>query len=204
MPNRDAYHHGDLRRTLLAAARDLIAERGVGAVSLRELARRAGVSHAAPAHHFTDKAGLFTALAVEGYGLLGDTLAAASADAGAPPAPDPGGGLALLRELGVRYVRFALAHPAHFDVMFRPELCRETAELAAARDRTERLLRAAVPGGPTGPRAEVYSLAAWSAAHGFATLWRDGSLSPDRDGADPEELFLAAADTLFAPAPAGP
>src|SRR5918994_1639788 len=68
------YHHGDLRRTLLAAAVDAIAESGPTALSLRDLARRAGVSHAAPAHHFGDKAGLLTALAAEGYELLGEAL----------------------------------------------------------------------------------------------------------------------------------
>ena len=74
MSQRATYHHGDLRRVLLDTAVELITERGTDAVSLRELARRAGVSHAAPAHHFTDKAGLFTALAVEGYGMLADSF----------------------------------------------------------------------------------------------------------------------------------
>ena len=76
--NEDAerpYHHGDLRRALLAAALDVIATDGPAALSLRDLARRAGVSHAAPAHHFRDRTGLLTAVAVEGYGMLADALA---------------------------------------------------------------------------------------------------------------------------------
>ena len=64
------YHHGDLRRGLLRAAAEAIAENGVAAVSMRDLARRAGVSHAAPTHHFGDKSGLLTAFAAEGFDLL--------------------------------------------------------------------------------------------------------------------------------------
>jgi AcrR family transcriptional regulator len=68
------YHHGDLRRAVLDAAVAAIAESGPAALSLRDLARRAEVSHAAPAHHFGDKAGVLTALAAEGYALLADAL----------------------------------------------------------------------------------------------------------------------------------
>ncbi len=74
-PNhRAAYHHGDLRAVILTEAARLVAERGAEQVSLRELARGAGVSHAAPAHHFTDRRGLFTALATQGFRLLADAL----------------------------------------------------------------------------------------------------------------------------------
>jgi AcrR family transcriptional regulator len=68
--SRLTYHHGDLRAAMLTEAARLVAERGVDRVSLRELAREAGVSHAAPAHHFTDRRGLFTALAAQGFELL--------------------------------------------------------------------------------------------------------------------------------------
>src|ERR1044072_2548365 len=121
-----SYHHGDLRRVLIAAALELIAERGPAAVSLRDLARVAGVSHAAPAHHFGDKAGLFTAIAVQGNELLADALAGAD-----------------LEDMGVRYVRFAAEHPSHFEVMFRPDLWHaDDPDLAAARERTRARLRA--------------------------------------------------------------
>ena len=103
------YHHGDLRRAVLDAALEMIATDGPAAVSLRELARRAQVSHAAPAHHFKDKAGLLTAIAVEGYRLLGDALTAASSV-----------GQRRLLETGVAYVQFALDHPAHFAVTLKP------------------------------------------------------------------------------------
>src|SRR4051812_37043615 len=72
-----AYHHGDLRQALLDEAIEVIASSGVAALSLRDLARRAGVSHAAPTHHFGDKAGLLTVLATEGYTQLGDALLSA-------------------------------------------------------------------------------------------------------------------------------
>src|SRR5437763_13451961 len=104
------YHHGDLRRTLLAAAAEAIAEHGPAAISLRDLARRADVSHAAPAHHFGDKAGLLTALAAEGYGLLAAALGEAAERTGS------------FLEVGVAYVGFAVDHPAHFAVMYRPDL----------------------------------------------------------------------------------
>ena len=67
---RDSYYHGDLKAVILAHAADLVAERGADGVSLRELARAAGVSHAAPAHHFVDRRGLFTALAAQGWHML--------------------------------------------------------------------------------------------------------------------------------------
>ncbi|HEV2778876.1 MAG TPA: TetR/AcrR family transcriptional regulator [Actinophytocola sp.] len=173
-----AYHHGDLRRVVLDTAQRVIAESGPAALNLRDLARRAGVSHAAPAYHFGDKAGLLTAIAVEGYELLADALAEAPGD---------------LRELGVRYVRFALDHPAHFEIMFRPDLYhRDAAEVIAARDRAGRRLRAAVrtarPGKP-----DLARLAAWSLAHGFTMLWRTGNLGD----ADPAELFRAVAGQTF-------
>ena len=89
-----AYHHGDLRRALMAAAIEAIGEHGPAAVSLRDLARRADVSHAAPAHHFGDKAGLLTAVAVEGFTLLARTLR------------ETGERTASFLEIGVAYVGF--------------------------------------------------------------------------------------------------
>ena len=101
--SRDTYHHGDLKAVILAKAATLVAERGADGISLRELAREAGVSHAAPAHHFTDRRGLFTALAAEGWRLLADALAAARPD---------------FIDAALAYVRFALDHPGHYAVMF--------------------------------------------------------------------------------------
>jgi AcrR family transcriptional regulator len=176
---KSSYHHGDLRATILAAAAEQIAAEGVDSVSLRGLARRAGVSHAAPAHHFGDRAGLLTALAIAGFDLLGTELTSAGTD---------------FREVAVAYVRFALRHPGHFDVMYRRDLLRaDDPELAAARTRSGAALRAGVAElEPTRPqrRQRANQLAAWSLVHGFAALWREGALqnSTLAGTEDPEEL----------------
>src|SRR5690349_21462279 len=107
MMAKDSYHHGDLKAAILGQAAALVAERGADGISLRELARVAGVSHAAPAHHFTDRRGLFTALAAEGFRLL----AAALTDA----RPE-------FIDAAKAYVRFALDHPGHYEVMFDKSL----------------------------------------------------------------------------------
>src|SRR3954469_5729443 len=132
------YHHGDLRRALLATPLGAIAEHGPVAISLRELARRAGVSHAAPTHHFRDKTGLLTALAAEGWGLLADALEAV-----------PGRDFA---ELGVSYVVFATDHPAHFAVMRAPGLVRgDDPDLVAAERRAGGAPAGQADGGPRRP-----------------------------------------------------
>ncbi|MEV7657584.1 WHG domain-containing protein [Streptomyces anulatus] len=181
------YHHGDLRRAILDAALDAIAANGPGALSLRDLARRAGVSHAAPAHHFKDRTGLLTAVAAEGYALFADALAGA---------PD-------LRERGVAYVRFAATHPAHFQVMFQPDLHRtDDPDLLAARTRATEALRAGVADLPPAGRGEddrLAGVAAWSLAHGFATLLLSGNLADAMEGRDPEEAFRSLAALIFAP-----
>ncbi|MFF9808565.1 TetR/AcrR family transcriptional regulator [Streptomyces coeruleorubidus] len=179
------YHHGDLRRAILTAALDAIAADGPSGLSLRDLARRAGVSHAAPAHHFKDRAGLLTAIAAEGFGLLATVLRAA----------------ANLEEAGVRYVRFAREHPAHFQVMFAPELLRTgDLELTTARALASDALREAVtavsPEG-RGTDARLAGVAAWSLAHGFATLLLSHNLDDPVGGQDPEEVFRKLAGMLF-------
>jgi len=189
------YHHGDLRRTLLAAAAGAIAESGPAALSLRDLARRAGVSHAAPAHHFGDKAGLLTALAAEGFTLLADEL---------DRTREAGGGVI---DAGVAYVRFAVGHRAHFAVMFQPDLLnRDDPELVAAGERASAALRDAVAlvgeRERAGAEPRIAGLAAWSIVHGFATLWLSGSL-PDVLGRDPEAAAREVIRPLFATAPPG-
>lgn len=110
----DRYHHGDLPNALRRAAADVITERGLGGFSLREVARRAGVSHTAPLHHFGDVNGLLTSLAIEGFEyLLAETAAAVAEHA--EPADQ-------LLALGQAYVRVGAEHPAHCQVMFRSDL----------------------------------------------------------------------------------
>jgi AcrR family transcriptional regulator len=181
------YHHGDLRRALLSAAVAVIAESGPAALSLRDLARRAGVSHAAPAHHFGDKPGLLTALAAEGYDLLADALEAAARTG-------------LFLEVGVAYVRFAVEHRAHFEVMYRPELYRgDDPVLRAAVQRTNAALYGgveALPSERAGADVQIAGVAAWSLVHGFATLWLNRALPPAL-GEDPEAAARAVAGLLF-------
>lgn len=178
------YHHGDLRRVLLATAVDVIGERGPTGVTLRDLARRAGVSHAAPAHHFGDKAGLLTAVAVEGYQMLGDSLESAA-------------GTSDFAEVGVAYVLFAASHPGHFAVMFRPDLYRtDEPALVAARARTTALLRDGARA-RFGTSDRVRALTAWSLVHGLATLVRDGAVVPE-PGSDLETLARAVTHSLTA------
>lgn len=122
------YHHGDLPNALRRAAAEVIVERGLGNFSLREVARRAGVSHTAPAHHFGDMQGLLTSLAAEGFTLLSDAM-----ERSMEGVDDP---VERLVRIGQVYVNFAGSHPAHFDVMFREDLVHgddETVMLAGLR-----------------------------------------------------------------------
>lgn len=110
----DRYHHGDLPNALRRAAVEVIDERGLGAFSLREVARRAGVSHTAPAHHFGDMRGLLTSVATEGF----EALHAATSEA-ATGVDDPEERLAAI---GEAYVRLARSNHAHCEVMFRTDV----------------------------------------------------------------------------------
>ncbi|WP_227983630.1 TetR/AcrR family transcriptional regulator [Nocardia spumae] len=173
---KTSYHHGDLRATLLRAAADQIAAEGVDAVSLRALAQRAGVSHAAPAHHFGNRQGLLTALAIRGFELLADELRTEHDD---------------FREMAVAYIRFAGRYPGHFDVMFRHDLLRaDDPDLIAARTASGAELRSGVARlGVSDAARPATELAAWSLVHGFASLWREGALTDSElGGADPERI----------------
>jgi AcrR family transcriptional regulator len=110
----DRYHHGDLPNALRHAAVEVIDERGIGGFSLREVARRAGVSHTAPAHHFGDVRGLLTSVAAEGFDRLERVTAAAAAAHHEP--------VEQLHAIGEAYVSLARSNPGHCAVMFRPDL----------------------------------------------------------------------------------
>ncbi|MGI9624810.1 MAG: TetR/AcrR family transcriptional regulator [Acidimicrobiales bacterium] len=112
------YHHGDLPNELRRAAAEVITEKGIGNFSLREVARRAGVSHAAPAHHFGDTTGLLTSLATEAFTHLAANSAAAAAEH-----EDP---IDRLTAMGQAYVALGIQHPAHCQVMFRADLVDST------------------------------------------------------------------------------
>jgi AcrR family transcriptional regulator len=179
------YHHGGLRQAVIDAAVAEVVAVGAARLSMREIARRAGVSHAAPAHHFGDKAGIFTAIAIEGFRLSFELIA--------PIAAGPGG---FLRG-GLAYVTFALAHPGHFEVMFRPDLYRaDDPELVEARQAAFRVLydsaRAAL-GAQSDDEALGMIVAGLSLSHGFATLWLDANLQ-DMIGTDPAAFVSRLAD----------
>jgi AcrR family transcriptional regulator len=158
---KDSYHHGDLKAAILGQAAALVAERGADGISLRELARVAGVSHAAPAHHFTDRRGLFTALAAEGFRLL----AAALTDA----RPE-------FIDAAKAYVRFALDHPGLYDAA-DPGLAE--AEAAASAELARGVATLTDPKAEADP--EAAALAAWSLVHGFALLWLNGATDTSGD-----------------------
>jgi AcrR family transcriptional regulator len=105
------YHHGNLRATLLTAAERTLREHGIEHVSLRDLARQAGVSHGAPSRHFRDRQALLDALAAVGYARLGDEIATAIENAG-------DGFKARLRAVAATYVRFAIENAALIELMF--------------------------------------------------------------------------------------
>jgi AcrR family transcriptional regulator len=167
---KDSYHHGDLKAVILAEAATLVAERGADGISLRELARAAGVSHAAPAHHFTDRRGLFTALATEGYQLL-----AANLNAARPKFIDA----------ARAYVRFALDHPGHYEVMFDKSLYDDgDPELVAAAMAAGAELNRGVgtlADGHAREDPEGAALAAWSLVHGFSLLWLNKAVDTTGD-----------------------
>lgn len=166
------YHHGDLREALLAAAESVLRERGVEGFSLREAARRAGVSPGAPAHHFKDVRGLFTAVATRAFEDLARALAAADSSGPADPKSR------LIRQ-GRAYVAFARARPESFDLMWRCALldARDPA-LSEAGARAIGLLAAATGAPPQDPA----TVAPWALVHGFARLAGDGAFDSDAPG----------------------
>ncbi|MFF7755200.1 TetR/AcrR family transcriptional regulator [Streptomyces sp. NPDC007971] len=199
MPRSNAsYHHGDLRAACLRAARELLEQDGGAALSLRAVARRAGVSPTAPYRHFADRDALVSAVAAEGYRELAQKLLAAHP---APASPDD---MALV---AVAYVAFALEHPALFRAMFSepcdPGSDERVAATAAISGYVDSLARRAFPG----VTSDALPTAVWALVHGLAVLHLDGKLdasSPDavadRVGAAVRAL-LAAQPTSTPSAP---
>ena len=171
------YYDGDLGRDLVDTALELIAREGPSAVSLRSLSRRLGVSHAAPANHFPDKAALFTAIAIEGFQLLATAIQDAIRQLG----PDATAAQRL-GAAGRAYTRFAVGHRAHFEVMWQRDLLhQDDPGLAAAGDATFALLLGGVrdaqaEGWAAGADPDTVAYLAWSVVHGLAALWLGGSL----------------------------
>jgi AcrR family transcriptional regulator len=178
MKKRHGYHHGDLRRALIDGALKIIEKEGEEACTLREVARRVGVSQAAPYRHFADKDALIAAVAEEGHRLLQESMREAAA-------PHTHSEVARFRELGIAYVEFAVAHPAHFHVMFGP-ICGTLGEhpsLAAEGARSFMILLDAVADCQRkkvvrGDDPQEIAQFAWTVVHGLASLLVDGQLPP--------------------------
>jgi len=185
---RRPYHHGDLRAALLEAAEAELAENGIEGFTLRGVARRAGVSHAAPAYHFRDVEAMLTALATIGSRRLTEAMLSRHAEAEANPRDQ-------FVASGVGYVDFALANRALFKLMFASDRPRfGDPDLSAAGERAFGVLVGDVAGlrGDDPRRSRDGRLdiaAAWGLVHGLATLLISGSLTlldadvaADRDG----------------------
>jgi AcrR family transcriptional regulator len=174
---RRAYHHGDLRRALLDASIEIIEEKGDSRLTLRDVARRVGVSHAAPKHHFGDLRGLHCAIAEEGYRKLSAAmLRARDSEPGASP-------LRAFKLLGIAYVDFAARNPGHFRAMFQAEVADRSDQPSlqkAAEAAYELLLdgiRTAQEAGEVRAHdTRELALGAWSMVHGLAALSVDRQL----------------------------
>jgi AcrR family transcriptional regulator len=193
--SRPAYHHGDLQRALLDAARALMAEQQSWDFSLREVARRAGVSHNAPYNHFADKRDLLAALAADGFSRLTACTQAAAAAGDDPEAA--------LLGIGLAYVRFGLDHPALYRLMFGTGF-KSYAEalppqVAAAGAGAKSVLREAIRRGAEAGRfspvddrtLEIAVLAAWSGVHGLTMLFLDRLPGEAAAGVPPEAIAAA-------------
>jgi AcrR family transcriptional regulator len=194
------YHHGDLPEALLAATAEAIEEEGVASLSLRDVARRAGVSHAAPAHHFGDKKGLLTAFATQGFELFADALEHAAESVGPDDSPRD-----RFNRVGTAYVHFSVTHRAQFEVMWRPEFC-DPGEPALIEPmaRSYQSLHDGVvemqQSGILADRAtEDVMLTAWAAVHGLAWLILQDRVS--MFGHDASDLSARVNAVLFPESP---
>jgi AcrR family transcriptional regulator len=196
---KSAYHHGNLRRALLDSALAMVEKEGPRGVSLRAVARLAGVSPAAPYRHFAGKEGLLAAVAEEGFHALEERMRAASTEA-------RGLALAEFRAIGFAYVHFAAHNPSHFRVMFGPEVSdrAEHSGLQEAADSASQIIadaiascqRPGLEGGDTDPHRLFIS--AWASFHGLATLVVDGQLSDSvKSDEDLEALVNSVTDVSY-------
>jgi AcrR family transcriptional regulator len=169
---------GPLDERLVDIAEELLDRDGLEALSLRRIARRAGVSHGAPLRHYPSLAALLSEVAARGFRLLSETI-----DKSAAQLPSGAGPWARLAAAGRGYVELAVARPGLFALMFRPEaLDPQNAELArASAEAFEQLVRLVRAAQDAGWRAEhdtrLLSGCVWAAVHGLASLWAQGAFS---------------------------
>lgn len=189
------YHHGDLREALVAAAVGLLEEKGLSGFTLRQCAGRAGVSHAAPAHHFATAADLLAEIAARGYERFVAALGKAADHAGESPS-------ARLEAMGRAYVAFALANPAVYGLMFRQgtgplkSLHLKTASTAAWQQLCDAV--AAALGVQRQDEVIAKASAVWALVHGTATLMLDRKLPPGTaESMDPVAAILPSLSGLL-------
>lgn len=170
----------ELRAKILEASIALIEEEGLAKLSMREVARRAGVTHQAPYHYFADREAILGEIAEAGFRLLSESVQRAIAtEHGAKPHA-----AACMETMGRAYVEFAVSHPAHFRIMFRPELV-DLENCPGARAEgdnafgmlTRVVHEAVLEGLPAYPSESALVAMIWSVAHGLACLLLDGSLA---------------------------
>ena len=180
MKRSGPYHHGDLRNALIDAAATIVELRGLGELSLRAAARRAGVSQTAPYRHFKDKEALIAAVAADGFLMLAEDLEAAAAQSSD------------LVLIGKSYVRFALEHPARFQLMFGRDISDRAAHdvLADAEEQLRALFSRLSPKGQ--------SEALWAAFHGFADLSVAGLLDLEEGNLQSEERLDQVLEVVLA------
>jgi AcrR family transcriptional regulator len=176
MPRKN-YHHGNLKNALIAAGMNIISKEGLGGLSLRKVAKKAGVSPTAPYAHFKDKQALIAAISTRGYHLLFDQLTSTiSLHQGDPQT--------MLVEVGWSYVQFAQHDPERFKVMFSRilEQEKEYPEFREMALKNFELLVTLVVGcqeaGILAPgAADMIAVRLWSVVHGFVTLLLEGQIS---------------------------
>ncbi len=187
------YHHGDLRRAILAATLDIIDSDGLDAVSLRAVARELGVSEAAPYHHFTGKQELLAVLAADAYGAFGQHLAAAIAAVG----PEP---LERLRALVRAYIRYGLESRGRYRLMFGEHMIELAAypDVAAAGRPTRLILEETVAAcvGPECTDSIALENTVWAVAHGITSLVGEAEIMAGSDASSIDRLGEVAASVL--------
>ena len=192
---RRSYHHGDLPAALLRSAGKSLEKEGLEALTLRTLARRTGVSHAAPYRHFPHREALLAALAAEGFAMLGKAQREAAAAGG-------------LRAMGEAYVRFARQHPQRFRLMFGGQLqiARHPALREIATKTFEGLSGALAARVPGAQGARDASIAAWALVHGLAQLLLGDRIAASARNGRSEEQFVREllATVRFVAGPAQP
>jgi AcrR family transcriptional regulator len=192
---KTSYHHGDLRDSIRDVACSIVSSKGSAELTVRSVAQRLGVSHAAIYHHFEDRAAILAAVAAAGFEELGQAMDRALAG--------PDEALLRYREQGLSYVRFAVKNPRIFGLMFTSEVGqRQHRELALAADRLLERIRGAVIAcqkeGVLAPgSADEHTLFCWSAVHGLASLIVERQLDQLIVPAEVEAQAALVVDRIF-------